>query len=163
MHVYNVVILDYLPNLRTYSLAYLTVIPTDSIYIRSSYELWFWCGRLWYGMVKQGYDIMENVFVYLGILSPLWSISVSPVLAKRSSFTVDGPIPQMILLQSKQIWTMCRNICIRVKFTFQLSELSLPCCTFLSWNFANKPSTFLLISIILRRLVTMQFFASGSA
>ena len=105
---------------------------------------------------------MENVFVYLGILSPLWSISVSPVLAKRSSFTVDGPIPQMILLQSKQIWTMCRNICIRVKFTFQLSELSLPCCTFLSWNFANKPSTFLLISIILRRLVTMQFFASGA-
>ena len=37
MPVYNVVILDLMSNLRTYSLAYLTVIPTDSIYIRSSY------------------------------------------------------------------------------------------------------------------------------
>ena len=45
---------------------------------------------------------------------------------------------------------------------FNYLSLSLPCCTFLSWNFANKPSTFLLISIILRRLVTMQFFASGA-
>ena len=37
------------------------------------------------------------------------------------SFTLDGPIPQMILPQSKQIWRMCTFVCIRVKFTFQSS------------------------------------------
>ena len=65
--------------------------------------------------------------------------------------------------------TDLKDICIHVKFTFQsqtiLDKFQLafsPSCL-VSWNFANKLSTFLLISIILRPLVTMQFFATLAA
>ena len=92
-------------------------------------------------------------------------ISVSPVLARP-------PIPHAWRANPTddiaRVKTNLKDVYIHVKFTFQFTiftKLSISVLLLvmpLPENFANKPSTFLLISIILRWLVTMQFFATAA-
>ena len=107
----------------------------------------------------------------------LQSMAVSPVLTcfwpAPPSFTLDKPIQQMILPQSKQFWT--RDVSPRRNLHFNYTEFYknfqllissavlanfVPPCSPFAQILQTSPSTFLLISIILRRVVTMQFFTS---
>ena len=117
------------------------------------------------------------------VLFPFLVVGPSPIhgrfpsfdlfLTCPPSFTLDKPIQQMILPQSKQFWT--RDVSSRRNLHFNYTEFYknfrllissavlanfVPPCSPFAQILQTSPSTFLLISIILRRLVTMQFFTS---
>ena len=119
--------------------------------------------------------VLSSVSIFGGGTSPIHGRfpSFDLFLTCPPSFTLDKPIQQMILPQSKQFWT--RDVSPRRNLHFNYTEFYknfrllissavlanfVPPCSPFAQILQTSPSTFLLISIILRRLVTMQFFTS---